>query len=165
MSVRCGVLVGLVVAATLAACSSGSGTTGGTGTQLEIEGVATSGTSFVPPDTSGADSAPPIPDPSEAQEVDISGTLDCDDARPTGTGMFATNAAQVCLALTQHQGVFSTVGVSDDDVCAEVLGGTQHATINGSVNGESVDVSIDRSNSCGIQDWTKLEWLLGPPER
>ena len=50
-------------------------------------------------------------------------------------------------------------------MCAEIYGGPQHASIKGSIAGQSVDVSIDRSDSCGIDRWQSLEWLLGPPER
>ena len=69
-----------------------------------------------------------------------------------------------------HKGWDNTIddiGVCEkgSQVCGEVYGGPQHASISGSVGGQSVDLSIDRSDACGIQSWESLEWLLGPPER
>jgi hypothetical protein len=145
----------------LAACGS-TGDSRDAGTHLEIDGVATTGTALVPPDPS--DPAPPIPDPADAPEIDISGSVSCDDT-PTGTGAYAATAIQICGELASRPGAFESAGSSDGQVCAEVYGGPQHASITGSVDGQSVDVSIDRTDACGIQTWQSLEWLLGPPER
>jgi hypothetical protein len=154
-------LLGLVIAvAALAAC--GSGDASASGTHIEVDGVATAGTSLVPPDPTDAN--PSIPDPSDALEVDISGSVSC-NGTPTGTGMFASNAIQVCNDLATRGEMLDEIARDDEQECAEVYGGPQHASISGSVAGTSVDVSIDRSDSCGIQSWQSLEWLLGPPER
>ena len=145
----------------LAACAS-NGDSSDISTHLEVDGVATTGTALVPPDPT--DPNPPIPDSSDAPEVDISGTVSCDGA-PTGTGTFASTAVQVCADLAVRANVFDEIERSESQVCAEVYGGPQHASISGSVGGQSVDVSIDRSDACGVQSWQSLEWLLGPPER
>jgi hypothetical protein len=152
--------LGLLLILALAACGSSDGSS--SGTELEVRGTVTAGTSLVPPDPN--DPTPPIPDPSDAQEVDISGTVTCGEV-PTGTGIFAATAPQVCADLVARQGVFEQISSNDDEVCAEVYGGPQEATVTGSIDGQSVDVSVDRANACGIADWEALEWLLGPPER
>jgi hypothetical protein len=150
-----------VLVLALAACGS-SGDTSDGGTHLAIEGVATTGTGLTPLDP--ADPTASIADPSEATQVDISGSVSCDGA-PTGTGVYAATAIQICADLASRAGVFEQIEAAGGQVCAEVYGGPQRASIEGSVAGQSVDVSIDRSDSCGIDSWQSLEWLLGPPER
>jgi hypothetical protein len=160
---------GLLLALLLAACGSSgdsaddgtSARTGtGSGTRLVVEGVATTGGGTAPmPDPD----APPIPDPSAAAEVRFSGTLTC-EGTPEGTGMFATTATEICATLAHRPDTFAGSG-GDDQICAEIYGGPQHATITGSVDGRPVDEKVARTNGCGIDRWQSLEWLLGPPER
>ena len=50
-----------------------------------------------------------------------------------------------------------------DQACAQVYGGPQHARITGTVAGRKVDLTVTRTDGCGIRDWDRLEWLLGPP--
>jgi hypothetical protein len=157
----------LLVVLLLAACGSSGDTSdggaGARGTHLVIEGTATTATTPVPPDANGS---PPIPDPSDATEVDISGSVRC-DSNPTGTGAYASTVtvATICADLAKHRGALEQPEPGDDQVCAEVYGGPQHATIRGTVDGAPVDVSVHRTNSCGIDRWETLQWLLGPPER
>jgi hypothetical protein len=151
----------LLLVVALTACGS-SGDASNGGTHLEIEGVATTGTALVPLDP--ATPNPPDPAPDDATEIDISGSVSCDGA-PEGTGVYQSTAIQICADLAVRAEVFDQIEESGGQVCAEVFGGPQHASISGSIAGESVDVSIDRSNACGIQHWQSLEWLLGPPER
>jgi hypothetical protein len=151
----------LLLVSALAACGSNGDASDG-GTHLEIEGVATTGTGIAPLDPT--DPSTPVPDPSDAPQVDISGSVSCDGA-PTGTGVYAATAIQICADLASRQGVFQQIEESGGEVCGEVYGGPQRATITGSVAGQSVDVTVERNDSCGIQDWETLEWLLGPPER
>jgi hypothetical protein len=159
--------VGLLLVVLLAACGGsgdkGDGATGTRGTHLVIEGTATTATTPVAPD---ANRPPPIPDPSDATEVDISGSVRC-DGTPTGTGAYASTVtvATICADLAKHRGALEQPDASAGQVCAEVYGGPQHATITGAVDGAPVDVSVDRTNSCGIDRWETLAWLLGPPER
>ena len=151
----------MVLVLALAACGSGGEASDG-GTHLEIDGVATTGTGLVPPDPT--DPNPTIPDPADATEIDISGSVSCDGA-PTGTGAYQSTAIQLCAELVARAGLFDQLQESGDQVCAEIYGGPQHATISGSIAADSVDVSVDRTDACCIQDWQSLEWLLGPPER
>lgn len=159
----------LVLVLALAACGSSGdsaddgtspGTGTGSGTRLVVEGTATTGGTAPTPDPN----APPtIPDPSAATEVRFSGTLTCGGA-PKGTGMFAANAIEVCATLAHRPETFERSG-DDHQVCAEIYGGPQHATITGTVDGRPVDEKVERTNGCGIDRWQSLEWLLGPPER
>jgi hypothetical protein len=149
-----------------AACGSDSGGSSSSGTHLDIEGVATSGIGSVATEPDSPPREPvPVPEPGPATEVDISGSLRCDGPKSTGTGMFAATAVEVCLRVEGERAVFEQVGTADDEACAEVYGGPQHATIEGVIAGVPVDVTVARTNSCGIQDWERLEFLLGPPER
>jgi hypothetical protein len=159
--IRWSACVGLLLLTALGACGSSSDSPQ-SGTHLEVAGVATLGRGSTAPDP---DDPQPIPGPSDAPEVDISGTLECDGPRSVGTGMYAATAVDVCLTVAGQQAAFAEVGVSEDEVCAEVFGGPQHATIKGAIDGTRVDVEVTRDNSCGIQDWQRLEFLLGPPER
>ncbi len=152
--------MGLIVVVVLILAACGSSDTA-SGTHLDVDGVATTATAIVPPDPS--DPNPVLPDPADAPQIDISGSLGC-DGTPTGTGMFETIAVETCAQLATHQGVFEQADTSGK-VCAEVYGGPQHASIHGAVDGHAVDVSITRDDSCGIETWQSLEWLLGPPER
>lgn len=153
-------MVGLILVLGAPACA---GEASGTGTQLAVDGVATTGSGIVPVDP--GDPTPPIPDPSDAIEVDISGSVDCNGEQATGTGSLSALAPQICAELPRSQGLLAQLENTDDQVCAEIYGGPQRATIKGTINDKPVDVSVDRSDSCGIEAWASLEWLLGPAER
>jgi hypothetical protein len=159
----------LLLALLLAACGSSgdsaddttsAGTGTGRGTRLVVEGVATTGGAAPTPDPNAP---PPIPDPSAATEGRFSGTVTC-EGRPKGAGMFATTATEVCATLAHRPDTFAGAG-ADDQVCAQIYGGPQHATITGTVDRRPVDEKVDRTNGCGIDRWESLQWLLGPPER
>lgn len=148
------VATALLVAAAVA-CGSGGDDTGatsatraGTGTHLTVRGVAT---------RTGSD-------PGEPVTVPFSGTLDC-GAPPSGTGAFATDPATTCRRLVADAADLTTAGAHRGRMCAEIYGGPQTARITGTVAGRPVDVRIARTDGCGIDDWTQLAWLLGPPER
>jgi hypothetical protein len=149
------VATALLVAAAVA-CSSGSGDdTGATSatraaaaTQLSVHGVAT---------RAGSGPAEPV-------KVPFSGTLDCGDP-PSGTGTFAADAAATCTGLATNSKTLAAAGNHAGRMCAEIYGGPQTARITGTVAGRRVDVRVARTDGCGIDDWTRLAWLLGPPER
>jgi hypothetical protein len=95
----------------------------------------------------------------------FSGTLRCADSGATGTGMFATTATATCAAVIEQREVFAAAPDDQGQICTEIYGGPQLATIKGSVDGTPVDIEVERSDGCGIARWTELEFLLGPPER
>ncbi len=133
---------------------------GGGETKLTVTGVATK--------TGG--------DPAAPTEVPFSGEVDCGEnvagtpgedqlALVSGKGIFVTTAPQVCRQLADVPDVFDLVGADPDRICTEIYGGPQTAHIEGTVDGEPVDVDIARNDGCGIDDWTTLEFLLGAPEQ
>ncbi len=161
IGMRSSVAVVLVTLA-LAACGTDSDA-GGTGTDLSIEGVATTG--FAAPDPNDPTGA--VADPDAAIEIDISGDITCAGAKSSGTGAYEASAPDICLQLAGQRGTLESLSnVNPDDlVCSEIYGGPQQASITGRVDGVSVDIDVDRKNGCGIDTWQQLEWLLGPPER
>ncbi|MGZ4753843.1 MAG: hypothetical protein ACXWA9_02990 [Acidimicrobiia bacterium] len=162
MPIRRSAVVVLLLSAAVASCGSNGSASGGSGTHLTVDGVATTSSAFVPP---GSDDTVPSSVEPEATEVSIAGSVTCEGAKSKGTGMFATRAVEVCLQIATEGAAFASIGTADETTCAQVYGGPQHASIKGAINGRSVDVSVTRTDGCGIADWTSLEWLLGPPER
>jgi len=186
-------VVVIVALVGVAACSTDHDV-GSPGTHLQVDGVATAGAGLVQPgaDSSpgaepGADAldpstsstpspsdpaeVPTIPSPSstpgadDAVQVPFSGSVTCDGAASTGTGIFESTAVAVCDAITTQAGSLEAIGATGNQACAQIYGGPQHVTIKGSVDGAAVDVSVNRSDGCGIADWQRLEWLIGAPER
>ena len=41
-------------------------------------------------------------------------------------------------------------------VCTEIYGGPDTATITGTLDGEPISAQVDRANGCGISDWDEL---------
>jgi hypothetical protein len=130
---------------------SGSGTGRGTATELTVKCAATEGDGAAP----------------DATEVDITGTIRCSDDGATGTGVYEDTAADLCSQMVEQRGPLTALSKEDPDgrMCAQIYGGPQHATVTGTIEGQPVDIDVQRTNGCGIDDWQSLEWLLGPPER
>ena len=156
---RSSVLTLALVTLALGACGSDSGSDAGSGsgrrappTELAVKGAATEGDGTTP----------------DATEVDITGTIRCDEDGATGTGVYEDTAVDICSQMSKHQRGFSrrsrtkirTAGCAPRSTAVR-----QHATITGTVDGQPVDIDVQRTDGCGIDDWQSLEWLLGPPER
>jgi LysM repeat protein len=91
-------------------------------------------------------------------------TLHCDGSA-TATG-FLRDAGKPACELVRS----GTVGRIDAEhgkprLCSETYGGPQRAHIVGTIGGRRIDISVNRSDGCGIADWEKLEPLLGQAER
>lgn len=55
-------------------------------------------------------------------------------------------------------------GAPGDRACTEIYGGADVATITGTIDGRSVDTTVDRTDGCGIDDWDQvLAGLLPTP--
>jgi hypothetical protein len=155
-----GLVATLLAVVLTAGCSSDSDATSpstssttrtrSTATDLSVDGVATAAT------------GDPTADPAE---IPFSGAVDCRADGPTGTGMFATTAAETCAQIEAHAAVLTKLGTQPGRICSEIYGGPQHVRITGNVAGRRVDLEVARSDGCGIADWTALEWLVGAPER
>jgi hypothetical protein len=155
---RSSVLTLALLTLALGACGSDSGSDAGSGsgphgsaTELSVKGAATEGDGAAP----------------DATEVDITGTIRCDENGATGTGVYDDTAVDICSQMSEHRGPLMTLSKEDPDgrMCAQVYGGPQRATITGTIEGQPVDIDVQRTDGCGIDDWQSLEWLLGPPER
>jgi hypothetical protein len=120
-----------------------------TATRLTVTGVKTAATSE------------PVPEPTE---IPFSWTLDCTTDPPSGTGAYADSATQTCEMVEDRRAELALLDPRPGRVCTEIYGGPQLARITGTVAGTAVNVEIARNDGCGIDDWTRLEWLLGPPE-
>ena len=99
------------------------------------------------------------------REVPFSGTLRCRPSGATGTGMFDGRAKRACAWLADDPDVLRGLGDREGRACAEVYGGPQTVTIRGRVDGRRFRVELDRVDSCGIDDWNEIKWLIGSPER
>ena len=101
---------------------------------------------------------------SESVLVPSEATLEC-DGTAKATGYLAKAAAPACAAV--HKGAVATVTKAQaaGQLCSQIYGGPQTAHITGTANGKKVDLSIDRTDGCGVADWQTLEPLLGKPER
>jgi hypothetical protein len=128
-------LVVLALSASLAGCGSGSsGDTDG-GTSLTV--------TYWPAGTAGADSE--------------TWTLTCD---PVGGTLSDPDAA--CARL-EDGGSELFDPVPPDTACTEIYGGPQVSQVEGTVDGEPVSASFDRTNGCEISRWEALSpWLLPP---
>jgi LysM repeat protein len=96
--------------------------------------------------------------------VPSEGTLECDgDAQ--GSGFLAKAAKSACALV--GKGVVTAIAGEHRKVrlCAEVYGGPQRARVTGTVGNRRVNLSIDRTDGCGVADWNRLRALLGDPER
>lgn len=52
-------------------------------------------------------------------------------------------------------------GPAGEQVCTQIYGGPDVASISGSIEGQEVATQVDRTNGCGISDWDEvLEDLL-----
>jgi LysM repeat protein len=91
-------------------------------------------------------------------------TLTCDRAA-RGTGFVRRVATPACALV--RSGAVTKVAARDRSprLCADVYGGPQRAHVHGTIGGRRIDVTIDRGDGCGIDDWSDLQALLGDPER
>lgn len=95
----------------------------------------------------------------EAETISYSVTCEGDTSDVDGVDLDADRA---CAALSDS-GVRSRLleGPAGDQVCTEIYGGPDVATISGSIEDLEVATEVDRTNGCGISDWDEvLEDLL-----
>lgn len=84
-------------------------------------------------------------------------TLICDAGRAGGT---LPTAAAACAALAEV-GARAFEEPPADQMCTEIYGGPQTATVVGTFAGASVDVALSRTNGCEIGRWDELSALVG----
>jgi hypothetical protein len=90
----------------------------------------------------------------------ITRTLTCDP--PGGT---VPNPAAVCAQLDKvaaAKGGDPFAPTPKDEMCTQIFGGPQTATIKGIWKGRKVDTTFGRKNGCEIKRWNDLAALFGP---
>jgi LysM repeat protein len=96
--------------------------------------------------------------------VPTQGTLQCDD-ETRGTGFLRHAAGPACAVV--RRGVLVDIARRHRSarLCTDDYGGPQRAHVKGTVRSRRVDVTITRDDGCGIDEWRRLQALLGDPER
>jgi hypothetical protein len=90
----------------------------------------------------------------------ITRTLTCDPA-----GGNAPNAAQACASLEKvaaAKGGDPFAPTPKGQMCTQIYGGPQTATVKGTWKGKKVDTTFGRKNGCEIKRWNDLAALFGP---
>lgn len=93
----------------------------------------------------------------------VSYTVSCggDDAAVEGAGL---DPDEACEVLADPAAVERLVeGPPQNQICTEIYGGPDVATISGTIDGQAVDTTVDRTNGCGISEWDDLLAGLLPP--
>lgn len=145
--------VPLALAAAAAVLLSGCGSTGSASTGSTSAGSGGTGSAS----DADASDAPAATSPSGATELTIvvrtapgqgkvSSSLRCD---PPGGDHADPEAA--CRALEELEQPFAPVPA--DQACTEIWGGPQTARVTGTLRGEPVDATFNRSNGCEIERW------------
>ncbi|MCO5998576.1 SSI family serine proteinase inhibitor [Actinoallomurus rhizosphaericola] len=163
---------GILAALALGGCKNGDG------------GAATHGkdsptpTSSAAPGTPAPTTSPTAPAPSgsaagtrltvtvRASQTSApkSWTLTCD---PVGGSLPAAEQACTVLAAAAAKGEDPFAPTPKDQMCTQIYGGPQTATVTGTWNGKKIDATFNRRNGCEIKRWGNLASLFGatPPER
>ncbi|MDN3352965.1 SSI family serine proteinase inhibitor [Actinomadura sp. DC4] len=165
---------GILTALTLAGCKDDQGTasqpsdqasqpaqstTPGSPTPAPVSATPTPPAGNQPPPGSGGTKLTitvrmsPTADP-------ITRTLTCDPAGGT-----APDAATVCTQLTKVAAVKGGdpfAPTPKGQMCTQIYGGPQTATIKGTYKGKPVDTTFGRKNGCETKRWNDLAALFGP---
>lgn len=84
-------------------------------------------------------------------------TLTCEPA-----GGDHPDADAACAAIAAAGGPAAFEPTPRDVACTEQWGGPQTATVEGTVDGETIRADFSRTNGCEISRWDALEALFGP---
>jgi len=85
-----------------------------------------------------------------------------DTATLTGDSV-ALSADSMCLTLNDDSARTRLIeGFPDKIACTMQYGGPELAVITGTLDGQPVDTTVDRTNGCGIAEWTGLLGHLLP---
>jgi Subtilisin inhibitor-like len=88
----------------------------------------------------------------------VTRTLTCD---PVGGDLPRPADACAVLARAAAAGTDPFAPTPKDQMCTQIYGGPQTATIKGTWNGRPVDATFDRKNGCETKRWNDLAALLG----
>lgn len=87
-------------------------------------------------------------------------TLTCDPAGGT-----VPNAAGACAALAKTaaaKGGDPFAPTPKNQMCTQIFGGPQTATVKGTWHGRPVDATFDRKNGCAVKRWNDIAAVFGP---
>ncbi|GAA4618296.1 hypothetical protein GCM10023195_82140 [Actinoallomurus liliacearum] len=86
-------------------------------------------------------------------------TLTCD---PVGGTLPKADQACAALAAAAAKGQDPFAPTPKGQMCTQIYGGPQTATVTGTWNGKKVDATFNRKNGCEIKRWGNLVALFGP---
>ena len=109
----------------------------------------------------GSDDEPPAstPAPAAAAGADVEAAM----ARAPGPATYSARCGDAgCVRAWR---AWAARAKNRSRVCTELYGGPETARVTGTVGGEPVNVTVTRTNGCGIADYEDLFRLLGsdPP--
>ncbi len=162
------VVPGIAVALTLAGCKDGQNAANSQPSDQASPSnppvqTAPPGSQSPPPDSSAPASGPTkltITVKAGDKAKPVTRTLTCDPAGGT-----VPRAADACAALAK-------VAVAKPDpfaptpkgqMCTQIYGGPQTATVKGTLKGRPIDATFSRKNGCEVKRWNDLAALLGAP--
>ncbi len=137
-----------------ATTSSGATTSPGATPSRGASSAATAGTVTAPAAPNGPTDLTIVLDPGGGARS--TWTLTCDPA-----GGNHPSPAQACASLASR-GESALAPVKRDQMCTQIFGGEQTATISGTWRGEPVTAMLSRANGCEIERWDSLKGLLPP---
>lgn len=109
----------------------------------------------------GLDASLAITVTEEGDSEDRQALLECGPDGAAGVLWLEGDAAEeACAALEEASVIAALLPPEDDDVCNDVLGGSEVATVTGNVDELQVDAVVDRRDSCGIDRFDALRPLL-----
>ena len=107
--------------------------------------------------------------------IDLAYTISCLGDTATLTGDWSPNeedtianiaADTMCLRLAEDAVQQRLInGVPGNQICTEIYGGPDVATVSGELDGNPIDAEFNRSNGCGIDDWDNVMTGLLPPSQ
>ncbi len=97
----------------------------------------------------------------------VSYTIGClGDTFPLTPEVEGVSGQEACTRLGQPAVLDRLIkGAPADQVCTEIYGGPDEATITGEINNETIDTVVKRDNGCAIDDWDNLLAGVLPPAR
>lgn len=101
----------------------------------------------------------------EDEELSQQAILSCGEDGATGVLWLEGEAAEAACRTLEDESTMVVLGpAEDDEACADLDGGSEVATIVGTVDGREVDTVIRRNDGCGVERWDALGPLLPDPE-
>jgi hypothetical protein len=86
-----------------------------------------------------------------------------DTASVIGVDIISAEAACIRLAEPMVESRLVSPPLPGERVCTDIYGGPDIARIEGTLNDQAVNTTIDRTNGCGISDWDNLLVGILPP--